>query len=127
MFFLTVHQGHLSRLTSYKKRLAHHNMHTLRDRRWMADQIFLFKIVRGLIDCSYLLNNISFSVPRRNARLANFRPFAFRNVRTNVGRNEIICRMSKEHNKLFSVNKNIDMLVCSLPKFKKYLLGYINK
>lgn len=54
--------------SSYLKTLACHNLLSLEKRRTQFDVMFLFKIIHCHVDSPSLLGNISFKVPRRNAR-----------------------------------------------------------
>lgn len=123
LFYLSVHQKKLPSLTSYTDRLRFFNIPSLENRRRISDQVLLFKILTGLIDSPQLLSKIGFTVPRLNSRIANFRPFALNNYRTNLGSHSVIPRICKEHNKIYKIT-GVDLLAMSLNQFRKFLRNY---
>lgn len=52
----------------YRPALASLKLTTLENRRHIADMIFLYKIINGLISCPDLLTLVSFNAPVRNLR-----------------------------------------------------------
>lgn len=124
LFLASAHQGRLRQLESYESRLAHFRFVSLTERRWTADQVMLFKIVRGYINCPHLLSQIGFLVPRSSKRLDGVHPFAVNGYRTNIGFHSSIPRICRDHNKLFTDTK-IDILDGTLQRYKKQLLKYL--
>lgn len=123
LFFLTIHQKMKNQLKSYTQRLSHFKMHTLESRRWIIDQMLLYKILSGGLDCPELLSKIHFSIPRPGSRIINFQPFSNKLYNTNVGRHSALARICREHNVLFKAEQ-IDILSCSLLSYKNLMYKY---
>lgn len=124
LYFLTIHQGKRYQLRSYDDRLIHFGFDSLEVRRWITDQVLLFKIITGLIDCPQLLGEINFRVPRQNSRPTNFKPFFLKYCRTNLGTQSIFHRLCDEFNKFYKSSDKIDLLADSLISFKKSLYAF---
>lgn len=121
LFYLSIHQKKLFSLETYEERLNFFNLPSLENRRWISDQVLLYKILNGLLlDSPQLLSKVGFTVPRQNSRIVNFRPFAIKNSRTNLGSHSVIPRICKQHNQIYKITR-IDLLCISLNKFKCFL------
>ncbi|CAH2088283.1 unnamed protein product [Euphydryas editha] len=87
------------KLASYKHKLKLYKMHSLIDRRHVHDMIFLFKVLRGQIDCPTLLRLFHFRVPSHLPR----RPLGLLSApaaRTNLKQNYTVSRLCKNFNAL---------------------------
>lgn len=116
---LTFSSGLTKKLTSYKDRLRHFNMVSLVVRRNILDIIFLYKVVRNLIDCPNILNKINFRVPRKIPRY----PVPLFNTpcaRTNIRAHAALCRLPEAYNK---ISKEIDIFHESPRQFRNKLLS----
>lgn len=83
---------------SYESRCRLICLPTLLNRRLHQSMIFLYKVISGIIDCSFLLSLIGFNAPCRDLRR-----FAFFNIpyhRTNYGMNEPILKSLREFNRI---------------------------
>ncbi|XP_075167476.1 uncharacterized protein LOC142239568 [Haematobia irritans] len=78
---------------------------SLENRRMLQSQMFLYKIINGLVDCSDLLNLLSLNVPPRLLRHNKF--FHIPLHRTNYSINEPITRALKEFNRINEYNLDI--------------------
>ena len=88
---------------------------SLRNRRMVRDQLFLYKILRNEIDTPYILDKISLKCPRSNTRRNNclfYLPF----VNNNYTSNSFVNRACKLHNDSFS---EFDIFHLSYRAFKK--------
>lgn len=105
-------------LTSYQSRLTHYKMSTLEHRRKIADVLFLYKIVNGLIDCPDMVANIFICIPRISSRLINRKTFFIPTHRTNYGRNSPLSRMCSYYN---DICHEADIFNSSVNRFKRIL------
>lgn len=122
LYYLSGHQGRRRSLANYTNRLHYFELTSLENRRFNADQIFLYKIFNNKIMCPQLLSKFNLVIPRRGSRVVNYRPFYLRSARTNVGQFSIINRISRQHNQLFAKNPHrFDLFACTLSKFKSNL------
>ena len=85
---------------SYETRLLLCGLQTLEHRRRKALLIFLYKLLKGEIDCVSLLHAVPFHVPGRRTR--HFQLFFERTHRTNYGRSAFIDRLVNNYNVNFS-------------------------
>ena len=74
-------KNYLSHVDSYLSLLEIFNTQTLASRRFYHDMMLLYKIINGLIDCSYLLQNLYLNIPSMNTR--NPLTFSIKSQRTN--------------------------------------------
>ena len=89
--------------------LSEYHIGSLRSRRNTAGVIFLKKLLAGTIDCSDLLCQLSFNIPRPESR--NPDPFKLPHCRTNLGLNSPVYRMCKSMNQ---VADRCDIFVSSI-------------
>ncbi|CAH0405112.1 unnamed protein product [Chilo suppressalis] len=70
------------KIDALKDRLDYFKFTSLEDRRWVADQVLLYKIVNSVAECPKLLSNVKFKIPRPNTRMANnLRPGTWYEIR----------------------------------------------
>ncbi|KAJ8712619.1 hypothetical protein PYW07_005461 [Mythimna separata] len=115
LWHLAFANGISKRKRSYDARLAHFKMVSLEKRRRIADSIFLFKILRGKIDCPQLLSNFMFRAPARFPR-APITPLYPPPRRTVLGMNSIVPRLCKLLN---SYSDLVDVQFDSFGKFHR--------
>ncbi|XP_017466462.1 PREDICTED: RNA-directed DNA polymerase from mobile element jockey-like isoform X1 [Rhagoletis zephyria] len=95
---------------SYSSRLMLLNLKSLESRRSVLCLSFTYNIIKGIVDCPFLLERIRFNVPRRSLR--NFLPFYGCNVRTQYASNAPIYRAIRE----FNAMNNVVEVDFSIPK-----------
>lgn len=88
---------------SYIEKCRLISLKSLENRRLMLSQLFLYKISNGLVQCSELLEMLSFNVPCRTLRINNFFFIPFH--RTNYCYHEPIIRALREFNR----NNSLDL------------------
>jgi hypothetical protein len=88
----------ISRIPSYNDRCSEHKILTLNDRRKFLASCFVFNIIKGLTDSSFILENINFQVPTRQLRHQTF--LKIQHHRTNYGANEPINNISNSFNEV---------------------------
>lgn len=81
-------------LDSYEHKLKHLKLPPRVNRRSLHDLVFLHKLVKGVIDSSYLLNKLNVHAPSRTARPFPFTLFAEKFTRTRQGRHSPINRLT---------------------------------
>lgn len=113
--------GKLRSLPSYRDKLQHFQMHSLKDRRQLLDMTFLFKILRSHIDCPQLLGLFQLRVPRQPPRYPAAL-FSIPTARTNLRKHNAISRLSGFYN---SLGQSVDIFGDSLSTFKNTVLDVI--
>lgn len=98
----------------YNALLNRYNFTTLERRRIITSLIFLFKLLRGGIDCPDLLNQINFFVPRLNTR--QHLTFLCERARTNVMVKSPLNFMCSNFNVMCG---NCDIFFCSLGELRR--------
>lgn len=83
---------------SYIDRCRFIQLKTLENRRTFLSQLFIYKIIRGFVDCPDLLRLISFHIPPRILR--NNCIFYDPVHRTNYSSNELVSRALREFNRI---------------------------
>lgn len=105
-------QNKFIRTMKYKFKSFCPDNFSLQTRREIRDQIFLFKIIHGLIDSPNLLSKISIRCPDRRTRSTSL--FAINFGRTTYARNKFLARACRTYNEKFS---DIDIFHLSLQQF----------
>lgn len=88
-------------------------MTSLIDRRTCTSLTFLFKLVRGQLDCKYLRDKLNFNMPRPASRQGH--TFYLSTPRTNILKFSPIYSMCSSYN---SICSHIDIYSCSLNDLK---------
>lgn len=91
-------------IISYSVASSRIGIEPLERRRACADQMLLYKILIGIVDCSDVLALIPLHVPARHTRQTNL--FGVPNSRTSYARNMFVRRACASHNVQFN---SIDM------------------
>ena len=86
--------------TSHSELLARHNMSLLSERRDAVFAKFLIKLLRGDIDCNYLMSAIPFNVPRLSSRSCS--TFRLPPARTNAMSRCPVALICKSADRLFN-------------------------
>lgn len=108
------------KLPTYQSRLEYFKLHSLINRRHLLDQVLLYKLVNGNLDCPGLVERITVNVPLKLPRASRYTPFTIKTSKTNLGRNATVNRLLSQYNKLAKVcDIDIDIFSDSLPKFKR--------
>lgn len=105
----------------YTEACCRHHLLPLVKRREMADVIYLYKIVTGLIDCPQLLSAIRFNIPVRTNRYQ--RVFLISSASTNYRRNSYLQRVCDNLNKLVQ-HVDIDLFNTSISSLRSTLYSY---
>lgn len=87
---------------------------SLKDRRKQHSLVFLFKIVNNQLDCSDILNQINFHIPRLEAR--NTLMFYLPTPRTNLLKFSPLYLMCENYN---SLQNSLDIFNCKISTIKK--------
>lgn len=106
-------------LLSYEDRLDYFKMRSLEDRRYLLDNVFLYKLANGLLDAPELLASIRFSAPSRLPRGSGFKLFHADCCSTNLGLNAPLNRMIRQYNSVSKGNGDVDLFHDTLHRFKK--------
>lgn len=96
-------------LPSYSSRLALIKLPTLQSRRTMLNVSFLFNLINGVVNSTFLLQNILFNVPQRPTR--NFQPLSIQYFRQNFANADPfrrICNQFNDLSALFDFCSNVD-------------------
>lgn len=93
---------------SYNKIIKHFNIQTLKDRREIADIMFILKLLRNKIKCNELHSLIEFRQNTKGTR--NNDVFKIKKYNTNIGKNNTLNRCLSICNKLANPPYNIDLL-----------------
>ncbi|KAJ8707857.1 hypothetical protein PYW07_011534 [Mythimna separata] len=93
----------------------------LKSRRLLLEMMFLYDICSSRYDCSDLVNNLSYVVPRTVVRReVRARPlFAISSCRTNAGVRAPLRRMANNYNTFFS---DIDLFTLTPNKFRNKVI-----
>lgn len=111
-------------LTSYRSRIEFFKLTTLESRRKILDNLFLYKICNGLIDCPCLLKKINYNIPYKLARKYRYLPFKAKGFRTKLGHFSVMNRIQSQFSQLTrSCKADIDMSY-SLRRFRSALVQY---
>jgi hypothetical protein len=87
----------------------------------MFDLIFMFKLLRGGLDCSGLLEQLQFNIPYKLPRQVKYVPFKIKGSRSNLGHYSIMNRLQRQYNKL-QKKTDVDIFSNGLYRFKKIIL-----
>ncbi|CAH2098975.1 unnamed protein product [Euphydryas editha] len=118
LFHLAYGDFKCKELFTYEARLSYYNILMLKDRRRIADIIFLAKLLKGSIDAPELVERLKFLVPREGSRLHNRKTFSLPKIKSNLGRHSPIYRMQHFANGKRDV---IDIFCDSIPTIKNKL------
>ena len=101
------------------------SLNTLYARRRYISIMFIIKVIRGHIDCPYLLSKIDFAVPQQNTRSTNYiyipttcTPQIYNS------RIYVLCKLLNDF--LCCYNKQIDMFADSLHLISRYAHEYVS-
>ena len=104
----------------YQSLCALHNMQSLESRRSMSDLRFFNKLLTNHIDCSYLVGEISLTIPRR----------ILRSKPTFYVKYRLLCRKHSFFPRVFSLSNRIDLydhLIMNEPAvFKRIIYELLN-
>ena len=101
------------RFDTYSDAERYYGLHSLSARRRIADQVFLFKIINGCVDCPELTALINYRVPRITAR--HSQTFYLTRFDTSYAGNGFVRRSCGEYNNVF---QNVDIFQLPLPQFR---------
>ena len=93
--------------TNYKAVCDSLNLQTLEERRMFLDLTFLHKLTNNEIDCSGLIQNLTFRIPSKITR--NKKSFYVAPYKINIRGNSPLVRITKSMNKLINANEMIDL------------------
>lgn len=117
LWHLAFSSGIARKKRSYDARLSHFRLVSLEKRRKIIDSIFLYKILRGKMDCPQLLSKFQFRAPSRLPRTP-MTPLHPPLRRTVLGASSVIPRLCKLLN---GVSDLVDVHSDSLAKFHKII------
>lgn len=102
--------------SDYKHNCRLYDLLTLAERRSLLDMGLLYDLLHNRMDCPELLASISFNVPKKRTRHTTLfhSPFHV----TNYGRNNVISRLIKTYNDIFS---GVDIFIGTKLSFKRKL------
>lgn len=104
LYHLSYNSNLAKTLPSYEDRLQHFHMKSLFHRRKLLDIMFLYKLINGYIDASYILSQIHMSVPRKLPRSAKMlRPFATTLAHSNLGHFAPLNRLLRSYNDIYKI------------------------
>ena len=115
-----VYPHYLSCPVSTTDLLKEFNCRPLFQRRFIADQIFLFKILNNKIDCPYLLRGLSFHIPGKCTRSKIM--FNKKKCRVNIYKTSPSQRLMYGYNNVCS---ELDPFSISLKCYKNSILKLI--
>lgn len=121
LWHLAYADGKAKRIRSYESRLSYFKMVSLEKRRTIIDSSFVFKLLRGKLDCPLLLSKFRFRAPARIPR-APITPLHPPPRRTVLGANSVVPRLSKLLN---GSSDLIDVNFDSYAKFHRTILSII--
>lgn len=101
----------------YQELLEEFNALSMEKRRFIQQNMFLYKIVNNIITDSKLLENLDFNVPTINLR--NSITFRFKCPRTNYQSNSPLVRICNTFNK---IRADIDIFGMTIKEFHKILI-----
>lgn len=107
----------------YNELLQIYKLPSLQKRRIITDLMFLYKICNNLIDCTYLLSEITFKVPDTRTRKSLM--FHINCPRTNYLQSSPLARICIEYNNICNDNF-VDVNCSKIKSFKKYIEQTIN-
>ncbi|CAK1599103.1 unnamed protein product [Parnassius mnemosyne] len=91
-------------LRTYEDRLNYFNVQPLSNRRQLLDLIFLYKLVNGVIDSSYLLAKLNFRTPLKSKRPLSFIPFVEKSTRSRQARYSPINSLMLSYNAIYKLS-----------------------
>lgn len=109
--------------TDYKLLLNKFQICSLHDRRQHNSVIFLYKLLHGKIDCSDLLSQLLFLVPRQNSRSTNL--FFCERAHSNLLLKSPVRVMCSNVNTICSKCGAFDIFNCSFNELKNILKEYL--
>lgn len=97
--------------------LARHKVETMQDRKIRSQIIFLYKLLRNDIDCTTLLEQINFTVPRLESRTQS--TFYLPRSRTNINKFSPLHDMCTNYNER---SNRVDLFNCSVAQLKQLVV-----
>jgi hypothetical protein len=122
LWHLSYQNNKAKQLPSYKDRLNYFRLSSLRERRLLLDQTFLYKIINGAVECPELLRLINLNVPHKLPRRVRYIPFSETGSKSNLGHHATMNRLQRQHNQLHK-DCDIDIFCDTLGRFKRKIIN----
>lgn len=111
-------------LTSYQERLEYFQVTSLHTRRDITNLIILYKIIHNHIDSSNLLLALNFNTHFRS-RNRNYNAFNLQIYSNNTSYYNPLVRMCRQYNEILASNREIDIYLFSLFKFRRQIMEHL--